>query len=171
MRARRRSRRRQSVPGTPPLVRPMGLVRKRGVRNRAMLRAFWTVRRAPRASPAHPYRRFDPNSPAPCAQARPLVALRGACEQRGGNIPGAPVPQVASCPHCTLHPHCKTAAGHPLAPRVSNQTWPADAPFTPRLAGVLSRRFRRGCRAAAAPALRHAWLVRGVLGGSSRRRF
>ena len=59
MRARRRSRRRQSVPGTPPLVRTMGLVRKRGVSNRAMLRAFWAGRRPPRI-PSSPTPSFDP---------------------------------------------------------------------------------------------------------------
>ena len=62
------------------------------------------------------------------------------------------MPQVASCPHCTSHPHCKTAAGHPLAPRVSNQTWPADAPLAPCLAVVLCLRRRLPFAAAAVSA-------------------
>ena len=54
----------------------------------------------PRVSPAHPHRLSTPLTPAPCAQTRPLLGLRGACEQKGGTTtrcsfaPGTPLPSL-----------------------------------------------------------------------------
>ena len=58
----------------------------------------------PRVSPAHPHRLSTPLTPAPCAQTRLPLGLRGACEQKGGIItrrpftPNSPLPSLHTTP-------------------------------------------------------------------------
>ena len=118
----------------------------------------------PRVSPAHPTV-SRPLSPLPRARRPDLFSACAALvSKRGGPRPGAPLPQVPPCPHCTSQAHCKSAAGHPPAPRPVNQDLLTDARLRAVLQGLKSTVFSRaGCRADA-PARRHAWLTRGPLG-------
>ena len=126
----------------------------------------------PRVSPAHPHRLSTPLTPAPCAQTRLPLGLRGACEQKGGIItrrpftPNSPLPSLHTTP--TLHSRRQPPAS---PPRCVRATTPLTLPFAPVLQGLESTVFSRAGCVADDPACHRAWVERGPLGGSLQARF
>ena len=108
----------------------------------------------PRVSPAHPHRLSTPLTPAPCAQTRLPLGLRGACEQKGGIITRRPFTPNSPLPSLHTTPTLQISRRPPASPTPSEPGLGSLTPVCGPSRRVCSRRFFRAL--AAAPMLQTA---------------
>ena len=108
----------------------------------------------PRACPLHSPRRSTTLTPAPCAQTRLPLGLRGACEQKGGIITRRPFTPNSPLPSLHTTPTLQISRRPPASPTPSEPGLGSLTPVCGPSRRVCSRRFFRAL--AAAPMLQTA---------------
>ena len=143
----------QGARGTPPLMGGVGFAPTGWSGIGPVCGPFGQVD-GPRVSPAHPHRLSTPLTPAPCAQTRLPLGLRGACEQKGGIITRRPFTPNSPLPSLHTTPTLQISRRPPASPTPSEPGLGSLTPVCGPSRRVCSRRFFRAL--AAAPMLQTA---------------